>query len=70
MTAITQLGDPELVSPTLLSLQIHAKPHLVHESAFKRTLDARWDALRARTDVLAAVANVGRIEHLPVVDEE
>ncbi|MGA7710992.1 MAG: hypothetical protein WCA81_03760 [Rhizomicrobium sp.] len=69
-TAITQLGDPELVSPTLLSLQIYAKPHLVHESAFKRTLDARWDALRARTDVLAAVANVGRIEHLPVVDEE
>jgi tetratricopeptide (TPR) repeat protein len=66
---IAQLNDPDQVSATLWKLQTYAEPRLaVRKSEFERTVEARMDALRARADVQAAVAKVGRIEHLPVVE--
>lgn len=65
---VSQLNDPDQRSATLLRLQIFADPrHPATKSDFERTMEAGLDALRARADVQAAVAKVGRIEHLPTV---
>ncbi len=63
---IAQLADQDTMPATLLRLQHHRQSKIVtDETPFETALSSRWGVLRNRTDVLAAVAKVGRIERLP-----
>jgi len=63
---VALLADPAAVPATLEALQIRHKRKNLGTQPFARQMSARWDALRARPEVQAAVAKVGRVVPLPV----
>ncbi|HTQ13275.1 MAG TPA: hypothetical protein VMH86_05305 [Rhizomicrobium sp.] len=60
---IAQLADPVRRGDALVPLQDWAP---MPEGPHDKAMDAAWDALKARPDVRAAVARVGRIESWPI----
>jgi hypothetical protein len=64
-TLIARLRDPALRGEALVELQDYREPPTLPG---ERRLTASWDAVRARADVQAAVAAVGRIETYPIFE--
>ncbi len=59
---IQRLSDPETRRAALLDVQVYLEEAV---SQYDRLIEERWTLLRARQDVIDAVAPVGRIERVP-----
>jgi hypothetical protein len=64
---IQRLSDPEMRQDALLDVQDYLQ---VAVSPDDRLIAERWALLRSRQDVVDAVAQVGRIERVPLTRRE